>query len=155
MKRYLALFMQLLLLSAALNAETSKWSGKAVQLQQSIETLKTLTQAYASQETIPGLLVAITQKTVQTTDNLQKLELILIAELQELDTEERQLALDTTAELMLMVADAGELLANRGLEGSKNTIARVYITSYDNYTNLGSVAAVWMKCLKDPYSCFP
>jgi len=113
--------------------ENTQWSKDAIQLGNSLKALRALLDIDPFPENVPGLVVAISNKTEQVAGNLEDLELSLENELSSLDANDQQAALDAFAGLLVQVADVGEILANRGMEVEKGWIATSYMVSYISY----------------------
>lgn len=125
-----------LFISAVLVSDATLWDQKAQKLQNSIRTLNTLLSINPFPDDVPGLNIAITNKTEQMMSDLTALDITLQNELASLAADERQTAVTSYAGLLMQIADVGEMLALRSFSQLTLYLVNTYNISYTTYFSL-------------------
>jgi hypothetical protein len=128
----------MLLVAATLLCDTPQWTKDAKKVESSLKTLDTLLSVNPFPNDVPGLQVAITNKTEQLIADLDALNATLQSDLASLPAGERQEALATLAQLLVQVADEGQRLNNRFLDALTVDLVTHYITACTSYYALSN-----------------
>jgi hypothetical protein len=132
----ISFFVTVLFISAVLVSDATLWDQKAQKLQNGIRTLNTLLSINPFPDDVPGLNIAITNKTEQMMSDLTALDITLQNELASLSAGDKQEALSTYAALLMLVADVGEMLALRSFGQLTLTLVNTYNVSYNTYFSI-------------------
>lgn len=125
-----------LLSGALLFPQSTQWEREGQKLQSTIRTLDTLVSVNPFPDDVPGLEVAITNKTGQMMGDLGELKAAVETEMPLLGAEERQEALTATATLMIQVADLGNRLYIRGFNALTLDLVDAYAVVRTSYFSL-------------------
>ena len=122
-----ALFQPLLL------ADSLTWDNNLAKAEQSLQTLSTLLDVAPFPEEVPGLTVAIANKTEQAVQYLNALRYSLEQELSLLSTDEQEAAMNAYSEVLVVAADLSDRLGTRYLDASWALLGTTYNDHYTAY----------------------
>jgi len=141
------LFLSVLLSVFSLFGDSTKWGRDALKLQHSVNTLNTLMGVNPFPDEAPGMVTAIGQKTDQLIADLAALNASLADELPLLGADERSEALSSYAALLMQIADAGQMLANRSLTAIVSELGTAYGASYCAYSSFSGQYGLAIKTI--------
>jgi hypothetical protein len=146
-KSSLPFILILVFLTAAAFSQTLQWTKEAHKLGNSLKTLDTLLSLHPFPAEVPGMEMAITNKTQQMMGDLAALDAALQAELPSLSPSERQEALGTLADLLMQAADVGNRLVVREFDALTLDLVTSYNTVRTTYYSLAQQYSVVTKRL--------
>jgi hypothetical protein len=141
------LFLSVLLFVFPLFGDSTNWGRDALKLQHSVNTLNTLMGVNPFPDEAPGMVTAIGQKTDQLIGDLAALNASLANELPDMSADERSDALHSCAALLVQIADAGQMLADRSLTAIVSALGTAYNVSYYSYNSLSGQYGLAVKSI--------